>query len=316
MAVVTLMEALTDRECRTYTSMVVSNPREIFDAHTQTIDEMEYKVLVETKSGDVGFRNVNGVSQTTLPEFDIRRFSPAIANPHIDVDVALEDMMNSNPGAAGQMLMKMKASVIDGAYRTLGKQFYYGKSHNSLGYDGLANILSCKRNNGGKATTCDLEFSAGGTTADKQSSIWLIAWGEMNVSIVYGGGIGANFSWSELMPRLVQTAAGEATHKWSYLRMYPMVVVARPNCIARICNVEEINDAQLHKAIAECEEQGFVPDCIYMRPSILETLRNSRTATTPTGAPAPVPESVANIPIHTTMSISRTESVVSGLTAI
>ncbi|MDO4574252.1 MAG: hypothetical protein Q4D98_03460 [Planctomycetia bacterium] len=316
MAVVTLMEALTDRECKTYTSMVVSNPREIFDAHTQTIDEMEYKVLVETKSGDIGFRNVNGVATTTLPEFDIRRFTPAIANPHIDVDVVLEDMMNSNPGAAGQMLMKMKASVIDGAYRTLGKQFYYGKSNNADGYEGLVNILSCKRNNGGKTPSCDLEFSAGGTTANKQSSIWLIAWGEMNASVIYGGGIGANFSWSELMPRLVQTANGEATHKWSYLRMYPMVAVSRPNCIARICNVESINDSKLHHVLAECEEQGFVPDCIYMRPAILETLRQSRTATTPTGNPAPTPEDVGGIPIHTTMSIQRTEAVVSGLTAI
>ena len=92
--------------------------------------------------------------------------------------------------------------------------------------------------------------------------------------------------------------------------MYPTVVVARPNCIARICNVESITDAKLMRVLADCEEQGFVPDCIYMRPSILETLRASRTATNPTGAEAPTPDSCGNIPIHTTLSLSKKEAVV------
>lgn len=300
--IVTLLDAITDKECKAYTSAVVANPREIFDAHTITIDEFEYKTLVETKQGSFNFRNINGVAKTTLPEYDIRRFECSVGNPHLDIDMPLWDLAQNMTGKAGNMIARQKASIINGVYEKLGQVFYYGKTVDSKGVDGLNSIV-----------TKELTFNGGGNTANSQSSIWLISWGELDVSVVYGGGVGKNFSWSEFQDRLVQTSNGEATHKWAYLRMYPMVVVARPNCVARICNVESITDAKLYKVLAECEENGFVPDCIYMRPTILETLRAARTATNPTGAAAPIPEEVCGgIPVHTTLSISKAEAVVAG----
>ena len=63
----TILDAIQDKECAKYVSMVVQDPREIFDAYTETMDELDQKVLVETSQGDIEFRNFNGTSKTTLP---------------------------------------------------------------------------------------------------------------------------------------------------------------------------------------------------------------------------------------------------------
>lgn len=298
--IVTLLDAITDKECHAYTSAIATNPREIFDAHTETIDQMEFNSMIETKAGSFEFRNINGVSKTTLPEWDFRRFTPSIGNPHIDVDIPLWDaMMNNSNTEAGNILVRMKQAILDGAYDMLGKQFYYGQSVKDRGIDGLQ-----------KQVVQDLCFDGGGKTDGSLTSIYFIRWGKADVSIVYGGGAGKNFTWSEFQDRLVQTSKGEATHKWSYLRMYPMVTIARPNCVARICNVgEQVTDGMVMKALAQCAENGFVPDCIYMRPMTLEKLRSSRTATNPTGSEAPTPDRCGNIPIHETLSIANNEAL-------
>lgn len=302
----TLLDAIQDRECSKYVSMVPTDPREIFDAYTETMDDIELKVLVETAKGDMEFRNFNSTSKTTIPEYDVRRFECSVGNPVLKMDYALYETAKGN-GKLPDYISRMKLGILEGIMDSLGKQFYYGKSNKAKGPQGLYNFLEA-----------GMTYSAGGNTANSQSSIVAIKWGPDATGIYYGGGKGKMFNWSPMKDETYSDSNGNSrTNATCFMTMYPTVVVANPYGIGRIANVESINDAKIMKALAKwADDYGFVPDCLYMRPLILETLRSSRTATNPTGSEAPTPDSVGGIPIHTTLSISKTEAVVANLTAL
>lgn len=300
----TLLDAIQDKECSKYVSMVVQDPREIFDAYTETMDELEQKVLVETSQGDIEFRNFNGTSKTTLPEYDVRRFECSVGNPILRMDWALYETAKSN-GKVPDYIVRMKLGILKSVIASLGKQFYYGRTAKSKGPEGIYKLMDS-----------GMVFDAGGSTANKQSSIVAVKWGPDATGICYGGGKDKMFNWSPIKDETFTDASGASrTNATCFMTMYPSVVVANPYGIGRIANVESINDAKIMKALALwADNYGFVPDCLYMRPIILETLRVSRTATNPTGSEAPMPDSVGGIPIHTTLSISKTEAVVANIT--
>ena len=59
---------------------------------------------------------------------------------------------------------------------------------------------------------------------------------------------------------------------------------------------------------------GYTPNAIFMGKAALNVLRKSRTATNPTGAPAPFPKEIQGIagnmiPIYVTGGISNTEAL-------
>ena len=301
----TLLDVIQDRECKVLTSAVPQKASEIFTGYTETIDGFDYKALIETQAGSFEFRNLNGRAQTTLPEYDVRRFECAIGNPILRMDIAAYEMASKN-GTIPDLMTRMKLGILTGIYNKLGRQFYYGSSEDAKGFEGLCSLVDD-----------DLVFTAGGTTANKQSSVWFVAWGVLDTSILYGGGKGKNFTWSELQDETLTDSSGNsAVYKTCYLTMYPCVSVANKISIARVANVESIDDDTLFKALSHCEEAGFSPSAIYMRPSILETLRASRTATNATGAPSPTPSDLAGIPIYPTLSISKTEAVISNLISL
>ena len=91
--------------------------------------------------------------------------------------------------------------------------------------------------------------------------------------------------------------------------------LANRNCAVRIKNVEEsgngkksLNDALLYSAYEKFTDFGFEPTHILMNGRSREQLRNSRTATTANGTPAPLPTEWEGIPIIRTASIANDET--------
>tara|TARA_R100000808_G_C2104777_1_gene120750 strand:- start:521 stop:898 length:378 start_codon:yes stop_codon:yes gene_type:complete len=85
--------------------------------------------------------------------------------------------------------------------------------------------------------------------------------------------------------------------------------------IGRICNLTEdsgkgLTDALISQAL-EKFPSGRGPTHIVMNRRSLGQLQRSRTATSPTGAPAEYPQSVHGVPILTTDAISSTEALIS-----
>jgi hypothetical protein len=94
---------------------------------------------------------------------------------------------------------------------------------------------------------------------------------------------------------------------------YVGVQVGSINSVARIKKVTEdstktLTDKLIYQALAKFPE-GIRPDAIFMTRRSREQLRASRTATTTTGAPAPIPQDVEGIPIVATSALTNTEAL-------
>ena len=69
-----------------------------------------------------------------------------------------------------------------------------------------------------------------------------------------------------------------------------------------------LTDALIYSALAKFPT-GVRPDVMFCSRRSLHQLRNSRTATNQTGAPAPIPTEVEGIPIVPTDSLSDIEAL-------
>ena len=79
--------------------------------------------------------------------------------------------------------------------------------------------------------------------------------------------------------------------------------------LANLDAVATLSDDLLSDAIAKFPA-GKAPSYLVMNRQSLKQLQQSRTATNPTGAPAPFPTEAYGIPIIATDSITSTEAIV------
>lgn len=298
--VITMADAVKDKDCKVYVDAVPMNAREVMEAHTHTFDGRDFKSFYRTELGGFKFRKLNEGVKTSLPKFDVRRFEVAVGTEVVPVDVSIDDLYENQSGIP-ELMARQKQGVIDAAVVEIGRQFYYGTD---IDEDGLTGLL--------QLVPESLVFDAGGKEEDDGAltSVWLIGFGEEGVSIAYGGGKGKVLKFSDPYKAVIPDEKGKLMPAIvSDFNIYPTVLVRRPNCIARIANVKALDDDLFYDVIAQCEEQGFVPTVAYCRPKALNLLRNSRTAVNATGVPAPTPTDVAGgLPIRTTLSISYEES--------
>jgi hypothetical protein len=158
---------------------------------------------------------------------------------------------------------------------------------------------------------------AGGTTASTGSSAWFVREGVKDVQWVWG----ANGSLA-LSPIRVETITGENSKGMAgYVRellAYPGLQVGSTQSICRIKKLtadsgKGLTDALISQALAKFPP-GRGPTHLLMHSRSLAQLQASRTATSPSGAPAPYPTAIvgmdgSNIPIKVTDAISITESL-------
>ena len=153
---------------------------------------------------------------------------------------------------------------------------------------------------------------AGGTTASTASSVWAIRLGESAVSAVYGLGgqieIGQEYS---------VLRSGSVTGSYDAMRtpilFYGGLQVATNYDLGRIANVTEdagkgLTDDLLSELIGKFPA-GRAPNVIAMSRRSLRQLQQSRTATNPTGSPAPFPSDAFGVQLVATDQISDTEAI-------
>ena len=297
---VTFLDVIKSRDCRDFVSGTHVRATEIVDAYTESIDGFEEKTLVKTENGTFSFRDFNEGSTITLPKYETRTTKCYNANPVLDVDILLYERWE-NDGSLAQTIDDMKKDYFEGVMEGIGRQFFYGTSVDAHGFPGLESMV-----------IPDLRFSAGGSTANSQSSLWFVGWGARDVSMVYGGGSGLPFSWSEFRRETWRDGTALSTRMVCDFTMYPAVRVKRPQSVAVVKNIEStLTDNYLYKALAYMQAAGFEPTCAYTTAQVIEKLRASRTATNPTGDPAPTPTDICGgIPIKYTTSLKNgTEAV-------
>ncbi len=267
----------------------------------RTIKGLNFKTLVRTALPTASFRSANEGTTPTKSTLENRLVECFILNPRWECDKAVADAYED--GASAYIAMEadgqLRASMI-----TLGSQFYYGNSTggDAKGHPGLIQMYD----------STSLVVDAGGTTASTGSSVWAVRFGPQAVQWVYGND--GQLAVSDVTEqRVLDANSAPYTAYCQELLARPGLQVATKYAIGRIKKLtadsgKGLTDARISDLLSKFPV-GHKPDYLFMSRRSLMQLQSSRTATTPTGAPAPIPQDSFGVPIVPTDSILDTESL-------
>lgn len=265
-----------------------------------------HKYIKRTQNPVVGFRSENDGREFDHSIDTTVTVTLKILDWSFQIDKAVADAWRA--GGPQALLAREGMTHMKSALFTLEKQLIRGTNADAAGFAGLEDSSYLD------ALADEFTVNAGGTTADTASSAYLIRANPDEVCTVYkGDGI------AEMGETIVQSVAGSTG-------FYPAYYT--PACswfggqqgskfsVVRICNITEdsgkgLTDDLLYSA-ASIFPAGMGPTHVVTNRRSQRQLRESRTATNATGAPAPMPETVlGNVPLIITDAIVETEALIS-----
>ena len=257
--------------------------------------------LKKTAAPAAGFRSINDGVENTKATYTKVTQALKLFDAGFDIDMGLLK-------AEGGEALKRREAIdhLTAAFVGMESQIIYGTDSDAVGFNGFADLSSVD------AVADEMVVDAGGTTASTASSVWAIRLGESAVSAVYGLGgqieIGQEYS---------VLRSGSVVGSYDAMRtpilFYGGLQVATNYDLGRIANVTEdagkgLTDDLLSELIGKFPA-GRAPNVIAMSRRSLRQLQQSRTATNPTGSPAPFPSDAFGVQLVATDQISDTESI-------
>jgi hypothetical protein len=272
---------------------------EIRMGYARPVKGLFYKTLVRTGLPTVGFRSANEGYNGSKGVYENRLYETYIFNPRWECDKAVAD---SHEDGAQAFIAVEAAGILEASMQTLASQFYYGTSNDAKGYPGLIAAYD----------STNMVVDAGGTTATTGSSVWAVKFGPQDVAWLYGNN--GSLSMSEVQEqRILDSGSKPYTAYVQEMLARPGLQVGNVRNLGRIKKLtadsgKGLTDARLASLLSKFQA-GIRPDCFLMSRRSLEQLRSSRTATNPTGAPAPIPAEAFGVPIYVTDAIVDTEDL-------
>jgi hypothetical protein len=151
-------------------------------------------------------------------------------------------------------------------------------------------------------------------------SVWLLRSGEDAVSLIAGNDGRINMEWDDDNPTIIQVAQGAgyfSAYLITLLGYFGLQVGSAYDAV-RIANLDGTSDDLLTDDVLGDALSKFPasrpPTMICMNRTALKELQQSRTATNPTGAPAPFPTEAFGIPIIVTDALATDETTVDATT--
>jgi len=269
-----------------------------------------YKTVVRTALPSVGFRSVNEGVATTRSTLAIRTADCFLVDCGVEVDKAMAQV-GMDP--LEEILADELAAHAEAGARSLASQFYYG----TLSTVGAASsAASATKGFPGLIDTYDstnMEISRGGASG-AYTSVWLVKFGPQYLRWIVGAD-----GMLDVKDAYECRLTDGSSNPYDGLRKPMSFWVGLQNVNPRHSAVRiklidagtsptaGLSDAYIAKALT-LFKAGMRPDLILMTPNTLYQLQSSRTATNPTGAPAPFPDNAFGIPIVTTDAISEVET--------
>lgn len=263
----------------------------------------DFKYTRLTAAPSVGFRAINDGRENAKAtreqvSVDLKYLD---ASFNVDVAAAKVDHRGVDHVMAEEAMAHLEQALFE-----VESQIWYGTGNDANGFAGFASQTNL--NNAADA----MVVNAGGTTVSTGSSVWLVRFGDADVEVLWGQD--GEISISDRM--MVQRAGSSAGTFWAYahdISGWCGVKIGSTYSVARIANLTEdsgkgLTDALIAQAIAKFPA-GRGPNVMVMNRRSLRQLQSSRTATTPTGAPAPFPVESHGVPIIVTDSILSTETL-------
>lgn len=283
---------------------------ELREINSRTIRGISYKTLVRVALGRTtgSFRDANQGTAPIKSTYENRLVETYILEARTRTDKAVAD--SHEDGAAAAIALEAEG-VMEGEMQGLAAQFYYGTGAggNSAGFPGLIQAYDAT----------NMVVDAGGTTANTGSSVWLVREGPKDVTWAWG--LNGQITASPLRIESVVDASDASKYYDAYVQTFygrPGLQVGSTRSVCRIKKLtadsgKGLTDALINQALAKFPA-GLGPNVIFMSRRSAQQLQGSRTATSPTGQPAPWVNFILGmdgrqIPIHVTEAISDTESL-------
>jgi hypothetical protein len=266
----------------------------------RTIMGTSFKTVIRTALPSVGFRSLNEGVATTKSKYANKLVECFYLDAQMEMDVAI---------ARADELGEEHALALEAdghglaALQTIGTQTWYGTGDggDSKGYPGAVQVVDSS-----------LVVDAGGTTASTGSSVYGVIFGEKYSTLIFGKG--SVFTMPGWRQQTVTRSSKEMTAWKNSLEGFIGAQWVNVNGLGRIKKLtadsgKTLTDDLLY-ALESKLPAGLRFDAYFMSRRSLEQLRKSRTATNPTGVPAPTPSvSGSGIAIHVTDSIIDTEAL-------
>jgi len=274
---------------------------EVALGYSRQIKGLNYKGLIRTANPTASFRNANEGTAVDKASHEQRLWECFILNPQWECDKAVA--ATHEDGAEAYIALEGGA-MMNAAFLALAKQFHYGTGTggDTKGFPGLINAYD----------STNMVVDAGGTTDDIGSSVWFVKWGPQHVGWLWGNG--GQLDLSEVTEqRLVDGSSNPYLAYHQEILARPGLQVGHTKSVCRIKKLttdsgKGLTDALMFDAFNKFPA-GFKPDMCFMSRRSREQLRASRTATNPTGVPAPTPIDWEGVPIHATDALSDTEKL-------
>jgi hypothetical protein len=272
-----------------------------------------HKYLKQTTASSAAFRAaLTGCAKTASAD-ELVTDTLAILDGTFSTDVALADAYKGGRDAWLQLelirTMKQCFAVVE-------KQIFYGAASPGS----TSGFAALRDNDQLNDLDCAMVYNAAGSNASTQTSCYLLRHGKDDVSFILGqdGRIVV-----EDQPTIIEKfSTAELAASKSYPALYVPVTgyvgfqIGGAYSAARIANIEcntltsttAFTDDMIYGALG-LFPAGRQPNVIVMNRNALRLLRQSRTATNATGAPAPRPTEVEGIPIVVTDGLVSNEAV-------
>ena len=261
-----------------------------------------HKYMRETVTAGSDFRAVNTGITNAAGQSELVTVTLKFLDAAFDRDIAVI-AASGNPE---RYMTNETAKSLRAAFSNAEKQIINGTGNDAGGFSGLATAL---------ASLGDYVIGGGDATADEVTSVYAVRSGDDGVAAVVAGG--GEISVSDPYDVRVQPDGADVAYSakrvdanaWMGLQLGSSFDAARLANIGTGAS-NTLDDDKLSNLIALAKaDMPFTH--LVMNRTARKQLQQSRTATNPTGAPAPFPTEAFGVPIVTTDSIVNTEAVVS-----
>lgn len=261
-----------------------------------------HKYLKQTTASSSAFRAaLDGITKTASADTLVTD-TLKIIDGSFDTDVALA---NSYKGGKDAWLQLELARTMRQLMFNIEKQVIYGVGSDANGFAGLHDDAQLDA----IADAMVIECGTPGASVNSQTSVYFMRHGANDCSLIIGNN--GNFVVEEEPTIIQKSGSGSGVFPAYFVPVtgYAGFQIGSAQSAARICNIETaLDDDDLAEALS-LFPAARMPNVIVMNRKAARLLRESRTATSPTGAPAPFAESAFGIPIIVTDAVLSTEAV-------
>ena len=256
--------------------------------------------MKQTAAPASNFRLLNDGVDNDVATYTQVSVDLAIADASFNIDIAAAE--GYRLGAAAFIALQMR-NHMQSMMASIEDEIINGGHTN--GFASLSDELD--------AVADETVISAGGTTADTGSSVYLIRSGFNDTQVAWGNE-GVIEAKDTTIVRTSGSSAGTFPSYYTAVTGYCGLIYGSSYSAGRIANITEdsgkgLTDALIAEALSKFPA-GRGPNMLAMNRRSLFQLQNSRTATNATGAPAPYPAEAFGVPIIVTDQISSTEALI------